>query len=208
MIERLLFARHGETLHNTTGVAQGWSDSELTDVGWRQAHLLAMRVRDFAPTSLFCSSLPRAVATARVIAAELGLDPVPLDDLREMNCGEWEGRAFVDVRSHERERYEAWMSDPAVACPGGESFADVAVRLERALDTIRDAERNGGGRPLIVSHGLAIRIAAATLLGIPLASARKLAQDNAALNIFDARGGQFILRLWNDTTHCQGAGAE
>jgi hypothetical protein len=32
---------------------------------------------------------------------------------------------------------------------------------------------------------------------------RALAQDNAAINIFDRRSHRYVLQLWNDTTHCQ-----
>jgi broad specificity phosphatase PhoE len=60
----------------------------------------------------------------------------------------------------------------------------------------------GSARPLIVTHGTAIRIGATILLDAPMAISRHLAQDNAALNTFVRRGERMILKLWNDTSHC------
>jgi hypothetical protein len=37
---------------------------------------------------------------------------------------------------------------------------------------------------------------------LPIEAARNFAQENAAINNFDRRGDRYILRVWNDTTHC------
>jgi broad specificity phosphatase PhoE len=56
-------------------------------------------------------------------------------------------------------------------------------------------------RPIVVSHGTAIRITATALMELPLNAARHVAQDNASLNIFVWRIDRWVLKLWNDTTH-------
>ncbi len=59
MIERLILVRHGETVDNVRGVAQGWSDSELSVRGEEQIRKVAARLPAFGVTSLYCSTLPR-----------------------------------------------------------------------------------------------------------------------------------------------------
>ena len=203
MLKRLIAVRHGETVDNARGVAQGWSDSELSEEGIEQAHKLAQRLRDEDTTSIFCSTLPRARKTAEIIAAETKLEVTELDDLRELNVGEWEGIEFEHVRQSEPERFRAWISDPEVSCPGGESFSQLDGRMKRALDRIERDETNDGSDaiPLVVSHGLAIRILASRLLGFPLGVAFNLLQDNAAINVFERRSNRYLLRSWNDTSH-------
>lgn len=201
MIEQLILVRHGETVDNARGITQGWNDSDLSDAGRRQVRALARRAKSFTPTAIFTSSLPRAIATAEAIAGETGLPITPLDDLREMNCGRWEGVSFLKVRESEPDLYRSWINDPTVACPGGESHADLAQRLERAFEAIRGWDTNRS-RPIVVSHGMAIRVAVTTLLGLSLSALRNFAQDNAALNVFIWRSDRFVLKLWNDTTHC------
>lgn len=204
MIERMIFVRHGETLHNAGGIAQGWSDSALSPRGEAQVRCVAGRVAPMQPTSIFASTLGRAMATADVIAEELALPIEPLDDLREMNCGEWEGMSFLTVRAEQTEYYARWVADPMVPCPGGESFHDVWLRMQRALETIESRDGLERARPLIVTHATAIRITATGLLGLPLHVARSFAQDNAAVSVVERRPNMHVIRLWNDTSHCIG----
>lgn len=56
-------------------------------------------------------------------------------------------------------------------------------------------------RPIVVTHGTAIRIAATVLMDLPVMTSRHFAQDNAAINVFENRGGRVVLKLWNDTNH-------
>jgi broad specificity phosphatase PhoE len=203
MFERLILCRHGQTVDNARGVAQGWSDSDLSDEGREQARLLGVRLRDLGPTSLYCSTLSRAKKTAEIIGRELGIEPHEVDDLREVNCGEWEGVAFDEVRRTQPELYRAWLHDPSTPAPGGESFADVDTRVRRAMLAIGEREAENGPKavPVVVSHGLAIRILATGLMGLPLASARNFLQDNASINIFEWRSDRYLMRCWNDIGH-------
>ncbi len=193
----MFLVRHGETVHNASGIAQGWSDSALSERGNEQVRALAARVALLEPDALFSSPLERAMSTARPIADMTGLEIVPLDDLREMNFGRWEGQTFRDIRANDAEAARRWIEDPEVACPGGESHNDVRERMERAF-----AVTAGSARPVIVTHGTAIRIGATVLLGAPILVARHLAQDNASLSVFVRRGERMVLKLWNDTGHC------
>lgn len=201
MTTGLILVRHGETIDNVNGVAQGWSDSPLTDLGRGQVTRLARRLKDFQPSSIWSSTLPRALTTAEAIADQIGHEVRTLDDLREMNCGRWEGQSFHNVRANDRALYEEWKSDPSVACPDGESFYDVAERMRKAVERILE-EDESGDRPVIVSHGTAIRLVTCRLIGFPIGISRRLRQYNAAINVLDRRGDDYFLRVWNDSTHC------
>ena len=196
MTDQIFLVRHGETLHNVAGIAQGWNDSDLSDKGRRQVRALGERLTNYAPTAIYSSPLGRALSTAQVIAEVTCLAVQTNDDLREMNYGVWEGQSFLDVRRNDLDLYHRWVADPDLPCPDGESHNDVLRRMQRAFATIDSA------RPVIVTHGTAIRIGATHLLGATVATSRHLAQDNAALNVFVRRGERWVLKLWNDTTHC------
>ena len=193
MSRELILVRHGETLLNVARITQGWSDSALSERGQQQVLLLAERMKEIRPTALYSSPLGRAMSTAQAIADATGLEIVPLDDLREMNYGRWEGRAFTDIRVEDEDLYRRWIAEEECPCPGGESHADVRRRMQRAFDAI-SAER-----AVLVSHGTAIRIGATALLDIPIMAAMRFAQDNTAMNVFVARGDQWFLKVWNYT---------
>ena len=198
MIEQLILVRHGETEHNVAGIVQGWSDSELSERGRRQVVRLAERLKTFEADVIFSSPLQRAMTTAQHIAGTTGLEVRTLDGLREMNYGRWEGQSFLDIRKTDESIYRRWIADSSFACPEGESHDDVLARIRGALDSL-----NGAKRPIVVAHGTAIRIAATALLDLPLSASRSFAQDNTAVNVFLRRGGRWVLKLWNDTTHCE-----
>ncbi len=198
MTEQLILVRHGETVHNVAGIAQGWGDSELSERGQQQVERLAQRLKTFAPDAVFSSTLQRAVTTAEKIAGALGLQVRLIEDLREMNYGNWDGQNFHDIRRNDEPAFLRWIAEPDFPCPGGESHSDVLTRVRRALELI-----NGSARPVLVTHGTAIRIATTALLELPLSASRHFAQDNAAINVFLRRGDRWVLKLWNDTMHCE-----
>ena len=197
MIEQLILVRHGETEHNVAGIVQGWSDSDLSERGRQQVARLAERLKTFGADVIFSSPLQRAMTTAQRIADATGLEVRTLDGLREMNYGKWEGQSFLDIRKTDESIYRRWVADSSFACPEGESHDEVLARIRGALDSL-----NGAQRPIVVAHGTAIRIAATALLDLPLSASRSFAQDNTAVNVFLRRGGRWVMKLWNDTTHC------
>jgi len=197
VIEQLILVRHGETQNNIAGIVQGWSDSELSERGLQQVARLAERLKTFEADAIFSSPLQRAMATAQRIAGATGLEVRTLDGLREMNYGRWEGQSFLDIRKTDELIYRRWIADSSFACPEGESHDDVLARIRGALDSV-----NGARRPIVVAHGTAIRIAVTALLDLPLSASRSFAQDNTAVNVFLRRGGRWVMKLWNDTTHC------
>ena len=203
MIDQLVLVRHGETVHNAAGIAQGWNDSALSERGAGQVLRLAQRIARMKPAALFSSPLSRALATAQPIAEATGLEIHTLDELREMSYGGWEGKSFLDVRRDDDATYRRWIDDPDVPCPGGESHNALRERMQRAFAAI---EASANGQPLrvvVVSHGTAIRVAATALLGVPVMTSRYFAQDNASINVFVRRGERLVMKLWNDTSHCE-----
>lgn len=198
MTRELILVRHGETLHNVNRITQGWSDSELSERGREQVLRLAERIQAMKPTALYSSPLGRAMSTAQAIADATGLEIVQLDDLREMNYGDWEGRAFLDIRVEDEDLYRRFIADEDCPCPGGESHADVRRRMLRVFETIH-SETVNSERAVVVAHGTAIRIGATALLNLPLMSAMRFAQDNAAMNVFVSRGEHWLLKVWNHT---------
>ena len=193
MIEKLLLVRHGETVHNVAGIAQGWNDSALSPRGEEQAARLAQRIAAQKVDAVISSPLGRARATAEVIARACGLEVTTLEELREMNYGGWEGRSFLDVRRDDAAIYEEWIADGDCPCPGGESHNDVRRRFAAALEKIQ------ARRPVLVTHGTAIRIGVTVLLDLPVMASRHFAQDNAALNVFLWRADRWVMKLWNDS---------
>jgi broad specificity phosphatase PhoE len=74
VIEKLILVRHGETVHNAQGIAQGWNDSALSPRGEEQVARLAARLAKQKADAIISSPLGRALSTANVIASAIGLE--------------------------------------------------------------------------------------------------------------------------------------
>ena len=155
---QVLLVRHGETDDNREPIrAQGFTDTPLNDTGRRQAAEAAERLAGAVPPgrSLWSSDLSRALETAEVIGARLGLEPVTDPRLREGNRGRWEGLRFVDIKRAEPDLYAAWRRAGAeFRFPGGESLREQQIRVSAAVQEIRAA---GPWPALVVCHGGCIR---------------------------------------------------
>ncbi|WP_142999616.1 histidine phosphatase family protein, partial [Streptococcus sanguinis] len=94
---KLYIVRHGKTMFNTIGRAQGWSDTPLTDVGERGIRELGIGLRESKLQFLkaFSSDSGRTIQTMGIILEELGLTehiPYRTDKrIREWCFGSFDG---------------------------------------------------------------------------------------------------------------------
>src|SRR6202030_3121378 len=146
------------------------------------------------------SPLVRAARTAEEVAAVTGAPVVTDEGFRETDFGAWEGLTFAEVRERWPSEMTAWLADPAVAPPGGESFAQVSERVTAALHRVL-AER-ARQAVLIVSHVTPIKTLVAAALLAPPAALFRMHLDVAALSEIDwYADGPAVLRSFNDTSH-------
>jgi glucosyl-3-phosphoglycerate phosphatase len=157
---RLVLWRHGQTPWNVEGRFQGQTDIPLDEIGVTQAEQAARRLAALRPDIIVSSDLGRAITTAAPLARLTGLTVTPDKDLRERHGGAWEGLTDAEIRARYPQEHAIWQP------PGGETSATVAERAGLALARI--AERLGAGQlAVVVSHGAALRLGAAWLLGFP-----------------------------------------
>ena len=195
-----LLLRHGQTPMSVQKRYAGLSDVPLTEVGVQQAAAAGKRLASAALTAIVTSPLARAARTAEEVAAATGA-PVEADEgFRETDFGAWDGLTFAEVRERWPAELTAWLADPAVAPPGGESFADVSTRVEGALRRVLAAHQ--GRTVLIVSHVTPIKTLVAAALLAPPAALYRMHLDVAALCQVDwYADGPAVLRSFNDTGH-------
>jgi broad specificity phosphatase PhoE len=177
-VKRFCLVRHGQTDWNLEGRFQGQSDTPLNQTGRAEAQSLAEQLRGQSFKAIFTSDLMRAIETAEIIAAMLGLPVSPEPRLREINQGEWEGQFVEDIKARSAENWDQRTIDPAnFHPPGGESVVEVAERTQAAMSNI--AHLYPTGSVLIISHGLALATIICQEGGIPLADAFRHIPENA-----------------------------
>ncbi len=169
----LILIRHGQTAWNVEGRWQGQTDLPLNERGQQQAYHMATSLRHFQFAALYSSDLTRALQTARIIGAELGLEVIPDTRLREINLGLWQGMLAHDIGLQFPEEFKLWHESPlSIRPPGGEDIQSLAARILQAVNEI--IKRHGGQRVGVVSHELPIAAIVCRAAGLGLEHIRDM----------------------------------
>lgn len=202
MTTTILLARHGQTDSNINGFYMGWSEQDLNEEGYRQAKKLADRLAARPLAAIYTSPLKRTRSTATVIAERHKLELNPMDDLIEVNLGDWQGLHIDEIRQGWPELWKQWRSDPSdVTVPGGESFKKVYERAVRAFKQIVLASRDKTA--LIVTHDIIVKMIVIHAINAPTGIYRRFNIDNASLSTVELSGNNLKLTRLNDTSHLE-----
>lgn len=225
-IEWLAMARHGESVGNIAWreaeegrreeIAIGMRDPDvpLSDAGRRQSEALGRRLAAMPdgerPTAVISSPYVRAAETARIVVAEIGGPPVRYDErLRDREPGAlyaltWRGIAarFPEEAARKRLTGKFYYRPP-----GGESWADVALRLRSVLGDI-DREYPGG-RVLVIAHDAVVILTRYIVEGLTeqeVLDIERTLVPNGSLTTWARRDGRLRLVTANGTGHLDDAG--
>src|SRR4051812_35362548 len=227
----LWLVRHGESAGNVArdlaeadglemiDIATRDMDVPLSELGSHQARAvggyLASLPEDDRPQHTIVSPYVRAEQTALLALEASGCDPssisLLLDErLREREFGILDRltRAGITERFPEQAAARAFLGKFFHRPPGGESWADVALRLRSFVDTL--GREHAGERVVVVTHQVVIlvfrylleRLTEAEVLAID----RSAEVANCSLTMYEldpdaGRNGGMRLALFNDVTH-------
>ncbi|HZT52562.1 MAG TPA: histidine phosphatase family protein [Stellaceae bacterium] len=157
---------------------------------------------DVADTAAFAALAPRLprdavwiasplrrthmTAAALVAAGAAGPDPIPgpgihIDpELIEQHFGAWQGVKYSELHARRGDEWHRfWLAPAHEVPPGGESFAALTERVQRAV--LRLSAQHSGRDIVSVSHGGTIRAALALALNLAPEHALAFAIDNTSL---------------------------
>jgi broad specificity phosphatase PhoE len=161
----ILLVRHAAHVELGETLSGRRRDVALNAEGLAQAAILADLLGTAPVAAVYSSPRERAWYTAREIAEPHGLKPVVLDDLDEVDFGEWAGRRFAELEADPD--WRRWNEARASArAPGGESMAEAVGRACSALSGL--AREHDGATIVAVSHCDVIRGILAHHLGLGL----------------------------------------
>jgi alpha-ribazole phosphatase len=154
----LILVRHGRTALNAAGRLQGRIDEPLDDVGRKQAAAVAEYI---GPVDVLISSpLQRATETAEAFGIPFETD----ERWVELSYGIFEGVAVAETPS---EAWEQWQDDLHYVPRGGESLAQLDVRVRDACEALSDVASDAD--VVVVTHVSPIKSAVAWALGATIA---------------------------------------
>lgn len=226
-LQELWLVRHGESVGNIAATAAEIAGDEvialdtrdadvpLSATGTQQARALAAPLygADEVPTVAWLSPYARAQQTfalsvengpriARVLTDERLRD-------RELGILDLLTRRGVAARHPEEAARRAKLGKYYHRPPGGESWADVSLRLRSFLRDAAEADARVG---LVVAHDAVVMLLVALLTGLDETSLLRFAADHTVLNASVTRlrsdGQRWELLDFSDVRHLEQLGAE
>jgi broad specificity phosphatase PhoE len=230
MVDELVLVRHGESMGNAAAEAAHLAGAEvitidrrdpdvlLSPVGQEQAGALGLGLApllgDGRRVAVWASPYLRAAQTAQLaLGAARSPLPVLLDErLRDRELGVLDllTREGVARRFPLEAQRRQWWGKFYHRPPGGESWADVALRLRSFLTDLPAA--TSADRVVLVVHDAVVMLVRYVLEGLDEHTLLQLgAADpvrNASITVLD-RGvdGVWKLRRYNDVSHLERTGA-
>lgn len=195
----LLLVRHGESVANVAATAAEEAgvevidapvrdaDVPLSETGVTQAQALGGWLADRGPDRpdvVWCSPYLRAHETARLALESAGIQlPVRVDErLRDRDLGVLDllTRHGVEARYPHEAARRRWLGKFYYRPPGGESWADLALRLRALMD---DLDRLADGRRvLVVCHDAVILAMRYVCEGLSEAEVLQIGHDTTVRN--------------------------
>lgn len=205
MNTRIFLVRHGETEWNRLGKFQGCVDIDLSKEGIVQATHIKNRFNgnfDY----IYTSPLKRALDTAKIISSNKNTIPMVIDDIREINFGDWEGLTIKDIIKNYPKEYDVWQNDEldAPLCGGDLSIKNASIRAKNAI--LKVANENKGKTSIIVAHGGIIKAGLIGIFNWKMTMYHRMILGNTSVcEIRFNKDMEPTLMSLNDTSHLKNA---
>lgn len=190
--------RHGETEYGEEKRYLGHTDCKLSMEGEHQALHLAriFANNEIVIDNIFSSDLTRCKDTIGI--AFPGGKVIFLEQLREINMGEWDGLTFKEVKEKYAEDYKNRGENIEWFIPkNGESFSQCQ---KRAVAMFKDIVKSTKGNVAICSHAGFIRTLLCSLLNKELRELFDIKQSYGCINIISIEGKNINVEGINQLT--------
>ncbi len=150
----LYLIRHGE---NPANINKEFShrliDYSLTPKGVLQAQQTGEYFKDRQIEAIYCSPLKRAIETAEIIGRTIGVQPVIMEQFREVNVGALEtlGGSPENWATHDAIVRDWFEGQPDRIFPEGENYHMLLERMRAGVEQI--LREQDGKKTIIVGHG-------------------------------------------------------
>lgn len=151
---RVYLVRHAENVANLTKeFSHRLVDYPLTDKGRLQAAQTAEYFRNRPIVAIYTSPLRRTRETAAIIGEAIGLEPIVIEQFREINVGTLEQQAPTpELWTYHNSVLEGWFRGTSdERFPDGETYSELWQRAQTGFRQL--AMEQPEGEIVLVGHG-------------------------------------------------------
>ncbi|MBP1994870.1 histidine phosphatase family protein [Paenibacillus eucommiae] len=204
-MKSMIVIPHCQSEHHINGMAGGWTNWPLSELGKRQAENVGNALNkhpNIKEFSAYTSDLLRSLQTAEISTKILELDLKVAEEFREINIGEATGKSVEWLRQNTIPPKDNETRLDYKDLTGGESRREVQARIYKKLDSL-DAE--GVENLLVFTHGYAATMFIAWFLRLPpeaLEYAHFSTPSGSITELINEEGfGLRVLKRLGDTRH-------
>lgn len=203
---KLYLVRHGQSVGNLNKLHQ-FSHTPLSDLGRKQAEVVAKRFSSIPVDLIMASDFTRAHKTAEIIAKHLNKPLETNQQLREIKRpSEIEGKLTTDpVVVSIKSAIKDNLHDPSWHYSDEENVFDLIARAKKFLHEIQEKTASS---ILAVSHGNLIGAIAGNIILGDLLTAHiyktlesSMWYSNTGITVLEWSGNKWHLITWNDNAH-------
>lgn len=201
---KIILTRHGHVEGIKPERFRGRQNIPLTDRGRAEAQAVAQRIASsWTPSAIYTSPLERCIVTGAAISKACNVAASVLDDLNDIDYGEWQFKTYQEIQGTHSKLFTAWFATPQlVRFPDGESLQDLVARSSDALRLI--LSRHADDTVVLVGHDSVNRALLSQLLDQPLSTYWRVSQHPCCLNEVDIVDGRIHVVRINETHHLDG----
>jgi probable phosphoglycerate mutase len=194
----ILLVRHGSSAGDGSRV-DGSRDPGLSDEGLGQAEALADRLAAETVDALYVTPMRRTLETGAPLARLAGLEPVVIDDLREIHLGAREHLGTSSAAEETEVTRRIFAEGRWDVIPGAEPMDGFSSRVGRGLQTVADEVGPDATAVVIVHAGVIAELCRQVTRSEAFAF---LQVENGSLTwLVRKASGRWVLRTFNDTAH-------
>jgi probable phosphoglycerate mutase len=200
--QELYLVRHGSVHHAVDGPPFGrQNDPSLNEHGRAQADAVAVRLADEPIAKVYVSPLRRTAQTAAPLLAARKIEAGVLDDLREVELGDWEhGELARRAGNGDPELTRVMRAQRWDLIPNAEPAAAFAARVARGIGLAADAAAPGR-IAVAFTHSGVIAEACRQVTGSE-GFAFLLGNSNGSVTrLVRMPDGRWVLVAFNETAH-------
>ncbi len=190
---KIYFIRHGQSVANEKDIFLGQHNLDLTELGKKQAKIVANYLKDIKVDQIYSSDLTRAYHTAEQTAKLINMPIITDMGLREIDGGLWEEIEFAKLKTLYPKNFNLFVNDLGNASvEGGESIMQMH---ERFYNTVKNIAENSEDKNLFIfTHATVIRCFSAMISGAGKDGIQKFAwPSNTSVTEVDYENGEFKL---------------
>lgn len=129
--------RHGQSEDNLDFIFSGWRDPKLTELGKKQAEILAEKMKDEKIDLAITSRLARAKETLDIVVKHNQNVKIEIDDrIIERSYGDLQGTSKLEMYLENPELLENYRRGYDFPAKNGESLKMVEARVKEFLDEL------------------------------------------------------------------------